>query len=74
MMINRIFLTKQTGEFLAPKTLRDRFARVNTMENFLGGMKHFLREKDLLNPQLTLDVNYRQTLRWKVYHLWSFHL
>ena len=26
-------LTKQTGEFLAPKTLRDRFGRVNAMKN-----------------------------------------
>ena len=29
-------LTKQTGKFFAPKTLRDRFGRVNTMKNFLG--------------------------------------
>ena len=29
-------LTKQTGEFFAPKTLRDRFGRVNTMKEFLG--------------------------------------
>ena len=29
-------LTKQTGEFLAAKTLRDRFGGVNTMKNFLG--------------------------------------
>ena len=29
-------LTKQTGNFLAPKTLRDRFGVVNTMKNFLG--------------------------------------
>ena len=28
-------LTKQTGEFFAPKTLRDTFGRVNAMENFL---------------------------------------
>ena len=27
-------LTKQTGEFFAPKTLRNRFGRVNTMKNF----------------------------------------
>ena len=29
-------LKKQTGEFFAPKTLRDRFGGVNTMKNFLG--------------------------------------
>ena len=29
-------LTKQTGEFVSPKTLRDRFGGVNTMKNFLG--------------------------------------
>ena len=29
-------LTKQAGEFLTPKNLRDRFGGVNTMKNFLG--------------------------------------
>ena len=29
-------MTKQTGEFFAPKTLRDRFGRANAMKNFLG--------------------------------------
>ena len=29
-------LTKPTGEFFAPKTLRDRFDGVNTTETFLG--------------------------------------
>ena len=29
-------LTKQTSEIFAPKTLRDRFAGVNTMKHFLG--------------------------------------
>ena len=29
-------LTKQTGEFFAPKTLRGRYGGVNTMEIFLG--------------------------------------
>ena len=28
--------TKQTGEFFAPKILRDRFGGVNTMKNVLG--------------------------------------
>ena len=30
------FFNKKTGEYLAPKTLRDRFGGVNTMKNFLG--------------------------------------
>ena len=29
-------LTKQTGEFFAPKTLRDKFGEVSTMKTFLG--------------------------------------
>ena len=29
-------LTKRTGEFFAPKTLRDRFGGVSTIKNFLG--------------------------------------
>ena len=31
-----VSLTKQTGEFFAPKTLRDRFGWVKTMKNVLG--------------------------------------
>ena len=27
-------LTKQTGEFLAPRSLRDRFGGANTIKNF----------------------------------------
>ena len=29
-------LTKQTGDFLAPRSLRDRFGGVNTIKTFLG--------------------------------------
>ena len=29
-------LTKETGEFFAPKTLRDRFEGISTIKNFLG--------------------------------------
>ena len=29
-------LTKQTGEFFAPKTLRDSFGEIKAMKNFLG--------------------------------------
>ena len=31
-----VSLTKRTGMFFAPKTLRDRFGGVNTIKNFLG--------------------------------------
>ena len=31
-----VTLTKQTGEFLAPKMLKDRFGGLSTMKNFLG--------------------------------------
>ena len=31
-----VTLTKQTGEFFAPKTLKDRFGGVNTTKKFLG--------------------------------------
>ena len=31
-----VSLTKQTGEFFAPKTLRDKFVGINAMKNFLG--------------------------------------
>ena len=30
------FTNKRTGEFLAPKTLREKFGGLNTMKNFLG--------------------------------------
>ena len=30
------FTNKLTGEFLAPKTLREKFGGLNTMKNFLG--------------------------------------
>ena len=36
-------LTKQAGEFFAPKTLRDRFGGVNTMKNFCVLIEHLLR-------------------------------
>ena len=36
MVIDRGFLTKETGEFFAPKTLRDRFGGINAMKSFLG--------------------------------------
>ena len=32
-------LTKQTGDFFAPKTLRDRFGGLNTIKKFLGADK-----------------------------------
>ena len=51
-------LTKQTGEFFAPKTLRDRFVGVNIMKIFLGVDK--TPPAPLLRLQLNLIVNYQR--------------
>ena len=53
-------LTKQSGNFFAPKTLRDRIGGLNTMKNILGIDKTPLHWKNLLKLQLNLVVNYRQ--------------
>ena len=53
-------LTKQTAEFFAPKTLRDRFDGVNTTESFLGVDKTPPALEDLLMLELSLRVNYQQ--------------
>ena len=54
-------LSKQAGEFLAPKSLGDRFGGIFAMKNFLAIDETPLTLKDLLKLQLTLAVNYRQT-------------
>ena len=36
MVIDGFLLTKQTGDFFAPKNLRDRFGGINAIKNFLG--------------------------------------
>ena len=53
-------LTKQIGEFFAPKTLRDRFGGVNTMENFLGIDRTPPALERSLRLQLSLRLNYQQ--------------
>ena len=54
-----VSLTKQTGEFFAPKSLRDRFGGVKTMKHFLGIDKTPpALEKRL---QQSLRVNCQQT-------------
>ena len=55
-------LTKQTGEFFAPKTLKDRFGGVNAMKNFLGidktppVLERSLRAATKLKIELPTDV------------------
>ena len=55
-------LTKQTGEFLARRTLRDRFGGVNTMKNFLGvdktphGLERSFRAPTKLESELPTDL------------------
>ena len=55
-------LTKQTGEFFAPKTLRDRFGGVNTMKNFLGvdktppALERSFKAATKLNHELPTDL------------------
>ena len=63
-----ISLTKQTGEFFTPKTLRDRFGGLNTTKNFLDldetppALKRSF--KAATKPRARLPTN----LKWKVYH------
>ena len=54
-------LTKQAGQFFAPKTLRDRFGGVNTMKNFLGIATHPALERSFkaaskLKNELPIDL------------------
>ena len=55
-------LTKQTGNFFAPKTLRDRFGGVNTMKNFLGvaktspSLEKSLKAATRLSRELPTDI------------------
>ena len=66
-------LTKQTGEFFAPKALRNRLGGLNKMKNFLDIDKTPPDWKNLLRLQLNLSVNCQQTQGWKVYRWKSFH-
>ena len=54
-------LTKQAGQFFAPKTLRDRFGGVNAMKNFLGIATHPALERSFkaaskLKNELPIDL------------------
>ena len=55
-------LTKQTGKFFTPKTLRDRFGGVNTMKNFLGvdktppSLERFFKAATRLKGELLTDL------------------
>ena len=55
-------LTKKTGEFLAPKTLRDRFGGVNTMKKFLviyrtpSALERSLSTASKLTAELPTDL------------------
>ena len=57
-----VALTKQTGEFFAPKTLRDRFGGVNTMKNLLGidktplALERSFRAATKLSRELPTDL------------------
>ena len=66
-------LTKQTGEFFATKTLRDRFGGLNTMKNVLGIDKTPPELERSSKAATKLRVNCQQTWRWKVDPWKNFH-
>ena len=55
-------LTKQTGDFFAPKTLRDRLGGLNTMKNFLGldetppALEKYFKAATKLKGELPADI------------------
>ena len=55
-------MTKQTGEFLATKTLRDRFGRLKEMKNFLGTvetppeLERSSKDATKLRRELPMDI------------------
>ena len=57
-----VSLTKQTGEFLATKTLRDRFGGLEAMKNFLGivetppALERSLKVAAKLRRELSTDI------------------
>ena len=57
-----VSLTKQTGEFLATKTLRDRLGRLNAMKEFLGvdktppSLERSLKAATKLKAELPTDL------------------
>ena len=63
-----VLLTKQTGEFFPPKTLRDRFGGVNTMKIFLGvdktppALERSFRAATKLKSELSTDLEIESIL------------
>ena len=57
-----VSLTKQIGEFFAPKTLRDSFGGINTMKNVLGvgktppSLERSLKAATKLSRELPTDL------------------
>ena len=55
-------LTKQTGEYFSPKTLRNRFGGVNTMKKILGvdkttpALERFFRAATKFKSELPTDL------------------
>ena len=55
-------LTKQTGELLAPRSLRDRFGEVNTIKYFLGvdktppSLERSFKAATKLKDELSTDI------------------
>ena len=57
-----VSLTKQTGQFLAPKTLRDRFGEINAMKFFSGvdktppGLERSFKATTKLRSEIPTDI------------------
>ena len=64
-----VSLTKQTGEFFAPKALRDRFGGINAMKNFLG----INTTPPSLERSISAASKLQQIYKWKAYPWKSFH-
>ena len=66
-------LTKQAGEFFAPKTLKDRFGGLNTMKNSLGidktppALERSFKAATKLRRELPTDLEWK-VYPWKIFH------
>ena len=66
-------LTKQTGEFFAPKTLRDTFGEINAMKIFLGiDTTPPSLERSISAASKLKSASYQQIYKWKAYPWKSF--
>ena len=63
---------KRTVEFLAAKTLREKFGGLNIMKSVLNLDKTPPSVENLISAAVSSRLNYLQTCKWKVYHLKSF--